>query len=143
MNGTAWQILQHLRDRLRSSELFAAVTLGLDPSSTVCPRVEIVLAALEQRPCDDLPQGNWLCLRAQLRLLTRQGQGSDGQERALSLAEQAQQTLLADSYCGGLCQDSPLGRAMELGSLSRLPDKPPVDALAFEIRCHYLQEDLA
>lgn len=144
MNSTACQILECLRDRLRWSKLFASVTLGQDPSSAVYPRSEIVLAALEQRPCDDLPQGRWLCLRAALRLFTRQGQGAEGPDRAMELAQQAQQTLLADPYCGGLCQDSPLGKAMEFGSLSRLSEsKPPLDALAFEIRCHYLQEDLA
>lgn len=140
MNSAAGQILEYLRDQLRGLDGLAAVTIGADASSSQYPRAELVLTHLDERPADDRPAGRWFSLRAEMRVLARGQSPQEGLDRCLELAGAAQELLLADPFCGGLCQDLPTGRAMSFGAIRPLGEyRPPISAVGVEVRCNFEQ----
>ncbi len=136
MSATVADILTDLRDTLRSTGDFQAVTLGPDADASRWPRVEVILVATEEKQADDAANSRWLTAQAQVRVYVRSTGGADALQRALALAESAQEALLVDRFRGQRCQDLPTGKATELGPVTVQPNvKAPHLAVSFEIRC--------
>ena len=141
MSATVANILIDLRDTLRSTGDFQAVTLGPDADASRWPRAEVILIATEEKQTDDAANSRWLTVQAQARVYVRSTGGADALQRALVLAESAEEALLADRFRGQRCQDLPTGKATQLGPVTVEPNvKAPHLAVSFEIRCRFEEE---
>jgi hypothetical protein len=136
MSAPTADILADMRDALAAAGVFAAVTIGPDADSARSPRAEVLLADLEQARPDDRPEGRWLALRARVRIVVHHPDARGALERALELAQAAEEALLADPSRGGRCQDLPTGPSTEIGPAKVEPGtRPPYLAMSLEVCC--------
>jgi hypothetical protein len=142
VTAVADDILADLRDALRATGAFAAVTVGEAGGSARWPRAEIVFESLDDSPADDAASAAFRQLRASVRILARGSADGGALARCLTLAEAARAAVLADPHRGGRCRDLPIGRATEPGPV-RLgpPVRGPHLAVRFEVRCHFQSEE--
>ena len=141
MPNEATAILSDIRDALRDTGVFESVTLGADKDASRWPRAEVALVSIGHVPADDKPDACWSSVKARVHIHVHAANEGAALERALELAGNAQDALLADRFRGQHCQDLPVGRATELGpGKVEPPLRPPHLALAFEVCCHFEQE---
>jgi len=146
MSATVTAILNDIVSTLRSSGHFAAVCLGEGGSESAVPRAAVVYEGQESVPGStassppsggDMPQGQWLRVRARVVIRTRSQDAASGVRRVLELAELAATAIMADPSRGGNCRDLPMGPATEIESrqLNESIRRPDVEA-SIAIRCH-------
>lgn len=138
MPNEAATILADICDALRGTGVFESVTLGADRDAARWPRAEVSLVSIDHVPADDKPGACWSNMKAKVHIHVHATNEGVALERALELAGNAQDALLADRFRDQHCQDLPVGRATELGpGKVEPPLKAPYLALAFEVRCHF------
>ena len=139
MASTASDILADLAETLRSSGIFAQVTVGQGGSSTAVPRASVLLEGAEDFTPDDAHDQRWVRLRSRVAIRTRNQDSAAGVARANDLCASAAAALMADPHRGGRCQVLPIGRATEVGrcDLSVSLHRPEVE-MSFGVRNHYV-----
>ena len=137
MSSRAGDILTDLRDTLRRTGAFAAVTIGPDGDASRWPRAEILLVGLTEMPSDDLPGARWAALKVKVCIRVRSSP-QEAVARGLELAAAAQEALLEDRFRSQLCRDLPVGLATELGAVKVAAKVKPAGAgLSFGVVCHF------
>lgn len=141
MTSTAGEILTDIRDTISGTGAFAEVTLGSHKDSVSWPRAEVLWASLDQAQADDTPGSHWLTLEAKVCVYVHSTGERKALDRALDLAQTAQEALLADRFRGQRCRDLPVGKATELG-LTKVErgTRSPYLSLVFEVACHFESE---
>ena len=138
MSSQVHDILTDIRDTLRTSDLFASVTIGPNADSAQIPRAEVNLIGVDESRADDSPTGKWCTLRAKVCVHVRCHNPPDAFARALDLAASACEALLTDRFRNNRCRDLPKGKATETGPLKIEPKvKKPYLAVMFEVRCNF------
>ena len=131
-------ILTNIRQTLRGTGAFAAVTVGPDTDSACWPRAEVGPISVDHARADDTPNDQWCALKTEVRLHVRSTGQGEALSRALELAESTQEAILTDRFRGQQCRDLPIGKATELGPIRLDPAvRAPYVCAAFEVLCHF------
>jgi len=137
--STAANILDHLVATLRGLNAFDDVSLAAaDTARTATPRADVAFDGLERLPLDDAPGSAWR-LSAVVRIRVSSERNDDALRRALDLADQAGRALETSRFRGGICQDTPPGRATVVTETKPSPGLRPDAEVRLLVHCHFLE----